>query len=177
MKVRRVLPSQSAKFLSSLLLSSPPHSGNVELAETGGQLQEGPPIKARRADWENKLITDCPPASPPATAAPEQIWFTLQSPLWTPANVWAVEIIPPREVSCLHLGKIAAWSRGKRFQACPPLTRLCSVGGRSAEHRTSKVTLDMSNCVKICRSPFWSRFPPSSLYAVFRPPDPFTVNL
>lgn len=47
MKVRRVLPSQSAKFLSSLLLSSPLHSGNVELAQTGGQLQEGPRIKAR----------------------------------------------------------------------------------------------------------------------------------
>lgn len=40
----------------------------------------------------------------------------------------------------------------------------CSARRCSAEHHTSKVTLDISNCVKICRSSFWSFFP---LYVVF----------
>lgn len=150
MKLRRVLPSQSAKFLSSLLLSSPLHSGNVELAETGGQLQEGPRIKARRADWENKLITDCPRLTPHNHRSRTNLVYFTEPPLNSCQRLSRRDNSSPRSFMFTPWKNRCVIKR----EEIPPHTRLCSAGGRSAEHRTSKVTLDMSNCVKICRSPF-----------------------
>lgn len=132
----------------------------MKLAETWGQLQRRPSIKC--GQWENKPIPD------PWT---NLVYFTN-----LPLN--SCQCFLPGQFHVYTL-KIARRSRGSTLGL---IAFLCSARGRSAEHRTSNVTLEMSNWLKICRSSFWSFFftPPPPLYATsygFCCPSLFTVHL